>query len=164
MIEEAHMSNESMCVITCVATLVAGVVSSLITIVFQAMIESKRCARIAKANMEMLHKELQVGLKQLRSMQAGGGNVLLPTKAWEKLHLSDALISWVMKKAEKFDCDHGFPPCEVFSHLKNYYCYICGNINSMVNTGLSPNAKMLQNYVDATTKLEATLQVITSSL
>lgn len=150
------MSNSSVCILTCVCTLVAAVLTVALSDMTRWFCHRRRMSRIAKVMLDAYEAEIKVGIGCLNKNMAGG-KVELPTNAWLSYNISEDMIDYVSSKVKRLECPNGFLPSEFFIHVKNYYCYVCGNVNLAVVSGRVLPITVLQAYLSAANGLVSTI-------
>lgn len=157
------MSNSMVCIVTCSCTLVAAVLTVALSSLVKWFCHRRRMSRISKVILNAYENELKVGVGCLNQNMAGG-MVQLPTEAWNTYVVSEDLVDYVASKVNGLRCSNGFLPTEFFIHVKNYYCYICGNVNAAVVRNAQLPIGDLQKYLSATNGLISTISAIKDSL
>ena len=129
------------CIITGICTLCAAISASILNDWLRSRSEKRKSQSAAKAILHSLGDEIGVGVEVLKGYIATSKSVgRMPTKSWETYwpKFTIGMIDVVLKCTEGKQHDSsGFPAHEFLTHLKNYYSYICGNVNTAIANGSS---------------------------
>ena len=131
--------------ITGICTVCAAIGASLLNDWLFTNREKKVARSVAKAIMYSLYAEIKIGIDVLSNYIATPKPMgLMPTKGWDTYwpKFTTGMIYAVVNSTKGKKSTAGFPPYEFLTHLKNYYSYICGNVNEAIgkNAALPPTA------------------------
>ncbi len=101
---------------------------------------------------------------------------MMPNKSWDGMKsVSDEILERIIKVSKNIENDI-FPPKEIKTHLKNYFEFICSNVNDINKELLSLSGNhvesnyltdcktSLSNNLDASRKVLKTLKVLQNKL
>ena len=152
------------CVITGAFTIIAAVTSARLTCKFANQSRLKTATCVAKAIMKAMSAEISVGISVLKAYINGeyekrvrDEKIVMPTKCWESYTLSTDLLEAILRKTEGKRSKLAFQPEDFLVHLKNYYSYICGNVNAAIGKNLEASkehGELLQSAKNVLTMVD----------
>ncbi len=104
--------------------------------------------------------EVQTGISVLKQI-AARQHVLLPVCAWMNFKMTTDVISEILLSAKDENTITGFKTKDFLNHLKNYFEYLCPNVNNQLPN--VPPAILLQAQ-SAATDIEIMLKRILNNL
>ena len=119
--------------ITFVGVVISAIVTSIVTCTAVDWLRCKTARRVAKAIMLTFKEEIKIGVDVLDEyIKNGSSVVMMPTQTFDSYTFTTDIIEVIIGKAHKMKKSAGFPPEEFLIHLKNYYGYICVNVNNAI--------------------------------
>ena len=164
-----------------VCALISGIIGSLVTVWLSFSHEKEVSRKVAKAVVISLLREVEVGMNQVDQTKDGKRSSVgeLPTKAWlssqnllSDRHVLDAIVRYG-DDGELRDSRIGttfgderyeaYLAEELLSHLKNYYCYIVPQFQSITPRHFANPNQIAELYVGSV-NVQLTLQKILKGL
>lgn len=119
--------------ITFVGVVISAIVTSIVTCKAVDWLRCKTARRVAKAIMLAFKEEIRIGVDILDEyIKNSSSVVMMPTQTFDSYTFTTDIIEVIIGKAHKMKKSAGFPPEEFLIHLKNYYGYICVNVNNAI--------------------------------
>lgn len=143
---------------TCLISAVAALMASILTAVSTSFLNDacnrrtrqRMYRRVAIAYINAYLAEVKVGRAVLESFIKGSPISPMPTRCWEVYRLSEDVMDVILLASAGKPVMKGFPPENLLSDLKNYYSYVCGNVNSHVESRNALSSTDAITYRDAT--------------
>lgn len=157
------------CLISAGAALGAAVATSFLNDACNRRTRQGMHRRVAIAYINAYLAEAKVGLAVLESFINGNSNngnsgSPMPTKCWEAYRLSEDIMDVILLASAGKSVTKGFKPENLLSDLKNYYSYVCGNVNSYIGSGNTLSACEAETYGNAAKGIVDVLSVTLKNL
>lgn len=134
------------CLISAGAAILAAVATSFLNDMCNRRTRQRMYRRVAIAYIKAYLEEAKVGLKTLDSFINGNLIAPMPTKCWDAYQLSENLMDVILLSSTGKPVTKGFPPENLLSDLKNYYSYVCTNVNTHIGNGKAMPHSMGNTY------------------
>lgn len=137
------------CLISAGVALGTAAATSFLNDAYNRRTRRRMYRRVAIAYLKAYLAEVKVGLAVLESFIKGDSSSSMPTKCWEAYRLSEDVMNVILISSAGKPVIKGFPPENLLSDLKNYYSYVCENVNSRIKSGNALLACEAMSYRDA---------------
>ena len=151
--------------ITFVGVVLSAIITSIVTCRVVDGSRKKSAKRVAKVIMETFKNEIEKGIKVLESFAGHSQSIaMMPTATFDSYSFTTDIIEVIVDQNCKKTKNNGFPQTEFLIHLKNYYKYVCLNVNNKISLKIPLTSKECSTLIDSSKNVLVMVENIISSL